>query len=337
MNRQTTLWAGSLLLACAIASPAKAAEPKLPRDGWVSWEVTAVDDAQAWCCFGNWQSSRNVERATCKLDGKSNGYGSRDNETTESVKIYARSTAGKLDRLQTLSASCPVESKTPVQSLADVTIEDSTRWLTNLVKQSGLDASSREPLSQAALAALAMHRGEPARDALAGFARDDSRYETRKWSVFWLSQVRGTEGADITSSVMFNDKVADVREHAAFALSQSKAPRVAPDLIKLGNTDKVGEVRAKAWFWLAQNGAPQAEAAIIAALRKDPDDNIREQAIFALSQLPDERAAKALIAAAEDTSLSREQRKRAVFWLSQSESDAALVYLDRVLTKTSTH
>jgi HEAT repeat protein len=288
------------------------------------------------CCFGSWQS-RNVERAACKLDGKSNGYGSRDDETTETVKVYARTTAGKLDRLQVLSGNCPVETKTPVQPLADVTIDDSTRWLANQVKQNGTDVSSHEPLSQAALAALAMHRGDPARDALAGFARDDSRYETRKWSVFWLSQLRGTEGADITSSVMFNDKVADVREHAAFALSQSKAPRVAPDLIKLGNTDKDGEVRAKAWFWLAQNGAPQAEAAIIAALRKDSDDSVREQAIFALSQLPDDRGARALIAAAEDTSLTREQRKRAVFWLSQSESDAALAYLDQVLTKTASH
>ena len=336
MSRQTALWAGSLLLACAIARPTQGAEPKLPRDGWVSWEVDAVDEAPAWCCFGSWQS-RDIDRATCKLDVKSNGYGTRHDEITETVKVYARSTGGKLDRLQVLSAGCPVETKTPVQLLADVTTDDSTRWLANQVKQSGVDVSSREPLSQSALAALAMHRGIPARDALGGFARDDSRHEMRKSSVFWLAQLRGTEGADITSSVMFNDKVAEVREHAAFALSQSKAPRVVPDLVRLGNTDKDGEVRAKAWFWLAQNGAPQAEAAIIAALRKDADDNVREQAIFALSQLPDERAAKALIAAAEDTSLSREQRKRAVFWLSQSESDAALVYLDQVLTKTATH
>jgi len=49
--------------------------------------------------------------------------------------------------------------------------------------------------------------------------------------------------------------------------------------------------------------------------------------------LPDERAARALIAAAEDQSLSREQRKRAVFWLSQSDSDAAQQYLEKVLAR----
>jgi len=63
---------------------------------------------------------------------------------------------------------------------------------------------------------------------------------------------------------------------------------------------------------------------------------VREQAVFALSRLPDERATQALIAAAEDRSLAREQRKRAVFWLSQSESSAALAYLDKVLAASTT-
>ncbi len=147
--------------------------------------------------------------------------------------------------------------------------------------------------------------------------------------------VRGAEGAEVTSSLMFGDANPEVRKHAAFALAQSKSPRVAADLIRLGNTDKVGDVRAKAWFWLAQKGAAEAEQAIGEALRKDADEDVREQAIFALSQLPDERATRALIAAAEDQSLTREQRKRAVFWLSQSRSDSAVAYLDRVLTKVS--
>jgi HEAT repeat protein len=144
--------------------------------------------------------------------------------------------------------------------------------------------------------------------------------------------MRGTAGADVTSSLMFNDKDAEVRKHAAFAITQSKSPRVAPDLIRLGNTDKDGDVRAQAWFWLAHTGAPTAEDAITAALKKDQDDHVREQAIFALSQLPDDRAPRALIAAAENQSLSHEQRKRAVFWLAQSKSDAAQAYLDKVLT-----
>jgi hypothetical protein len=334
-TRHALISASALLLASVVAPPAHSAEPKLPRDGWVSWEVAATEGAPDWCCFGSW-TQRNPPRAACKLDGHSNGYGNRHEETTDSVKVYARTAGGKIDRLQVLSATCPVETKTPVQPLADVSSDESARWLIAHVTKDGIDAVTREPIAEGALAALAMHRGDLASKALAGFARD-GRIETRKWAVFWLSQLRGTEGADVTSAVMFNDKDADVREHAAFALSQSGSPRVAPDLIRLGNTDEVGEVRAKAWFWLAQTGAPQAEDAIVAALRKDSDDDVREQAVFALSQLPDERATRALIAAAEDKSLAREQRRRAVFWLSQSDSNAALAYLDKVLAGASSH
>ena len=332
MNARAGSWHAALLLTVSV--PANAAEPTLPRDGWVSWQVAAVDGAPSWCCFSSW-NDRDPSRMTCNLDGGRNGYGIRHGDaTTDTVKVYARQSGGKLDRLQVVAAACPVETKTPIQPLGNVSEEDSIRWLVTRAKQDVPDAITGEPMGQSALAALAMHRGDAARDALAKFARDP-RVETRKWSVFWSSMVRGAEGADLASSVMFNDRDAEVREHAAFALAQSKAPRVAPDLIRLGNTDQASDVRSKAWFWLAHTGAPDAERAISAALRKDGDEEVREEAIFALSQLPDERATRALIGVAEDQSLAREQRRRAVFWLAQSEAPAAQAYLERVLARNA--
>lgn len=328
--------AASLLMAGSLATPARPAEPQLPRDGWSSWEVPAVDGAPAHCCFDTWKNG-NGSPVACKLDKRNNTFGTRDGDSpTDAVRLYARTTGGRLDSLHVYAARCPVEAKTPIQDLGSMTSDDSARFLIPLVKKDGRDAVNDRPLAEGALSALAMHRGDLARDSLATFARDP-RTEIRKQSVFWLSMVRGTEGADITSSVMFSDQDPEVRQHASFALSQSRSPRVAADLIKLGNTDKVGEVRAQAWFWLAQSEAPEAEQAINAALRKDSDDDVREQAVFALSQLPDERATRALIAVAEDRSLSREQRKRAVFWLSQSESDSAQAYLEKVLARVSAH
>ena len=323
---------GLVALSILESALAQGAGPKLPRDGWVSWQVPAVEGAPAWCCFSSW-NDRDPSRMACRLDGGTNGYGIHDGDrTTDAVKVYARMAGGKIDRLQALSASCPVETKTPVQALDPVSADDSVRWLTAQVKQQATDAVSGQPIGEGALAALALHRGDLARQALAGFARDPS-VETRKWSVFWLALVRGAEGADLTRSVMFNDPEDEVREHAAFALTQSKSTRVTQDLIRLGNSDKSGSVRAKAWFWLAQTGATEAEQALDAAIRKDPDDQVREQAIFALSRLPEERGTKALIAVAEDRSLPNEQRKRAVFWLSQSGTDAAQAYLEKVLAR----
>lgn len=326
--------AAALALVLVASVQSRAAEPTLPRDGWVSWEVPAVEGAPAWCCFDGRRGSNGPAEA-CNLDERNFSFGSRgEDETTSTARIYARSTGGKLDRLQALSASCPVVTKSPAQELGNVSVEESVRWLAAQVKQGRMDGGSREP-AESAMPALAMHRGDLARETLAGFARHDARFETRKKAVFWLAMMRGNEGADITSAVMLSDPNSEMRQHAAFALAQTKSPRVAADLIKLGNTDKVGEVRSKAWFWLAQTGVADAERAIGEAISKDPDGDVREEAVFALSQLPDERATRALIAAAENQSLTREQRKRAIFWLSQSRSDSALAYLDQVLAKLS--
>jgi hypothetical protein len=316
------------------ASPTRSAEPELPRDGWVSWEVAAVEDAPFYCCFENWRPAAN-ERKSCNLDGPRGGYGSRDNDgVTDSVKVYARLKGGKLEHLRALAAACPVETRTPIQQI-NLATDDSVRWLVAQTRQWEASGIKRESVGEHALAALAIHRGDLANQELASFARNSANGDVRKKAVFWSAVLRGAPGAELTRTMMFNDRDADFREHAAFAITLTKSPRIAADLIQLGNSDKVGDVRAKAWFWLAQTGATEAEAAIGAALRKDSDEDVREQAIFALSQLPDERATQALIAAAEDQSLSREQRKRAVFWLSQSESDSAQVYLEKVLTRSA--
>lgn len=314
-----------LACACAallMAAAAPAAELPLPKVGWASWQVEAVEGAKSFCCWSGWHDGPTGIKA-CDLDQDNQGHSTRDDETTDAVRVYARFANGKVERLRTLSASCPVKSKAPVQSLDGISTDDSARWVIEQVK--------RDDLEEHALASLALHRGDLAFNSLKGTARDDARFETRKHAVFWLAVLRGTAGADVVSSTLLSDRSAQMRQHAAFALTQSKSPRIAPDLIRAGNTDADGEVRAQAWFWLAHHGAPEAEQAIVAALRKDPDDNVREQAIAALAQLPDERATKALIAVTEDRSMSREQRKRALFWLAQSESTTALAYLDKVL------
>ena len=326
--------AASCVTQFALVSLAHAAGLQLPRDGWSSWEVAAVDDAPAWCCW-SW-NDRDMSAMSCRLDGDNGGYGSRNDATTDTVRVYARMAAGKVNRLHVFAAECPVVAATPIHEIGNVAPDDSAWWLIGLVTEGSAAADPRDETAENALAALAMHRTEVAGDGLAEIARE-SRTETRKHAVFWAAQLRGVEGADIASYAMFNDKDPDVREHAAFAMSQTGSPRAAADLIRQGNTDKDDDVRAQAWFWLAQTGALEAEGAIGAALRKDKDEHVRNQAIFALSQLPDERAPKALIAAAEDRSLSREQRKQAVFWLSESTSEVAQAYVEKVLERAATH
>jgi HEAT repeat protein len=333
MNAIQLIRAATLcLVSFALPPHAFSAELTLPRDGWASWQVPAVEDAPDWCCFNHWKD-RTATRQPCRLDSKHDSYGGRDGETTDSIRVYARLVAGKIDRLRALSATCPVQTDTEVQDLGTVSVDDSARSLAALVKRGELDAKTRARIADDALAALAIHRGAVARDALVRIARHDTRDENRKHAVFWLAHLRGREGAAIATSIMFGDADADIREHAAFAVSQSTSPHAATDLIRLATTDPVAKVRSHAWFSLSQTKSSATEGAIDAALRKEADSSVREQAIFALSQLPDERATRALIKVAEDKSLAREERKRAVFWLSQSESSTAQTYLEEMLAK----
>jgi len=315
-------------VAAVFAPGVPAAELIPPSDGWASWEVPAVDGAPDWCCW-----KENGVRGPCRLDGARNGYDDRG-ATTKTIRMYARFEAGKIERLRVLSASCPVQTETEVRDLGVFAADDSARWLAGLVRELELDAVASHRVGRAALRALAVHGGNVAFNTLSGIALNDEIDKRRKEAVFWLALLRGPEGADVATSVMFGDADADVRQHAAFAVSQSKSPRVAADLIRLATTDREPKVRGQAWFWLAMTGSPEADAAIGAAIRDDSSVQVRDQAIFALSRLPDERATRALIDIAEDASLPRELRKRAVFWLSQLESGAAQAYLEGVLAAT---
>jgi hypothetical protein len=316
------------LASLAFSSLGKAAEIKLPADGWASWEVAAVDGAPDMCCWNGMQQGA-AKRSACKLDNQRGNLGNVDNATTDAVRVYVRVAGGNIDRLRALSASCPVEAATPIRDLGSQDADVSARWLIANARRA--DVTKHESSRENALEVLGLHRGEVAYGELASVARGGKNQDERKTAMFWLAKGRGLAGATLITDLMFNDKDADVREHGAFAITVSQSPRIAQDLTRLGNTDKHGEVRAQAWFWLAQTGASESESAIGAALRNDTDDRVREQAIFALSQLPDDRGTRALIAAAEDQSLTREQRKRAVFWLAQSEKAAAQAYLEKVL------
>jgi hypothetical protein len=244
--------------ALAFAPAIDAADLPLPKDGWASWEVDAAERAPAFCCWDSWDTSVGKTQA-CDLDGNRQGFGTRGNARTDRVRVYARFKSGRLDRLRTLAAACPVESRTPIQILDGIATDDSVRWLMSL--------AGRDDLDHEVPSSLALHRGTLALDALKKMARHDPRAETRQHAVFWL----------------------------------------------------------------AQGGSTDVETNIQASLRTDPDGGVREHAMFALSMLPDGRATKALIAAAEDRSLPREQRKRALFWLAQSEAEGARQYLDEIL------
>jgi HEAT repeat protein len=251
------------------------------------------------------------------------------------MRIYARLSDGKLERIRALASSCPVRANGSIQDLGAVADDASARWLGKHLTADARDAEVGRRLRGDAMAALGAHRTDIAHATLVDIARKDERIEHRKDALFWLAQLRGRAGADVATSIMFEDANPQIREHATLAVAHSQSPRIANDLTRVGKTDASAQVRGQAWFWLGQKGFPETEQAIGAALRTEEDRHVREQAIFALSQLPAERATNALIAIAESRSLDREDRKRAIFWLAHEGSDSAVAYLDRIMASPS--
>jgi HEAT repeat protein len=64
----------------------------------------------------------------------------------------------------------------------------------------------------------------------------------------------------------------------------------------------------------------------------DVDREVKEQAVFALSQQPHAEGVPALIRIAR-THRDREVRRKALFWLGQSDDPRALALFEELLTK----
>lgn len=102
------------LASLALAPQAFSADLTLPRDGWSSWQVAAVGEAPDWCCWSDNSNFRDAPQTPCRLDRNHNGYGSRNDATTDVVRIYARTAGGRIDRLRVFSAGCSICTLGPV-------------------------------------------------------------------------------------------------------------------------------------------------------------------------------------------------------------------------------
>jgi hypothetical protein len=107
MSIQNLYKVASCLAGLVLASQANAAELTPPQDGWASWQVEAVEGAPALCCWSNWDK-REASNASCKLDDDRGNFGTRDNATTDAVRVYVRMAGGKVERLRAFSATCAV-------------------------------------------------------------------------------------------------------------------------------------------------------------------------------------------------------------------------------------
>lgn len=91
--------------------------------------------------------------------------------------------------------------------------------------------------------------------------------------------------------------------------------------------------RKQAVFWMSQAAGDRAAEGLRSLVTDDAEDQeVREQAVFALSQLPREEGVPILIRVAR-TNADPKIRRKALFWLGQSEDPRALALFEEILTK----
>ncbi|MGI8400261.1 MAG: HEAT repeat domain-containing protein [Gemmatimonadaceae bacterium] len=148
-----------------------------------------------------------------------------------------------------------------------------------------------------------------------------------------LGTVSAHEAADYLVSIAQTEK-GSMGSKAIFPATIADSAVIWPALLNLArNADVPRNTRTQSVFWLGQAAGDAATRGLNdLVLDNRIDREVREQAVFALSQRPRDEGIPALIAVAR-TNKDPEIRKKALFWLGQSNDPRALDLFEELLTR----
>lgn len=156
----------------------------------------------------------------------------------------------------------------------------------------------------------------------------------------WRSDASATDLGDVAPQQAVDYLISLARSGSAggreaiFPTTIANGVTVWPQLLQIARDDHAStSTRRDAVFWLGQAAGKAATADLVNLADTDTLDRaIREQAVFALSQQHNENAVSQLIHIAQ-TNRDPAIRKRAIFWLGQSNDPRALALFENLLTK----
>jgi HEAT repeat protein len=148
-----------------------------------------------------------------------------------------------------------------------------------------------------------------------------------------LGTVPAREVAEYLLSIAQTEK-GSMGGKAILPATLADSAEVWPTLVTMArNADLPRGTRTQSVFWLGQAAGEAATANLNSlVLDNSVDREVREQAVFALSQRPRDEGVPALIAVAK-TNKDPEIRKKALFWLGQSNDPRAIDLFEQLLTK----
>jgi hypothetical protein len=156
----------------------------------------------------------------------------------------------------------------------------------------------------------------------------------------WRSDAVATDLGDVSPQVaadyllsLAHDPQSSVAKRAIFPASIADGVTVWPTLMKIARDDGYQrDVRRDAVFWLGQLAGNAATAGLAELAASDTVDRaVRESAVFALSQQHDAGVPELIHIAR--TNRDPEIRRKAIFWLGQSNDPRALALFEDLLAK----
>ena len=147
----------------------------------------------------------------------------------------------------------------------------------------------------------------------------------------------GTVGAREAAAYLLSLAAQDegrVAEKAIFPAMLADSAVVWPDLLKIARQADISrKVRSSAVFWLGQAAGDAATRGLTDLVDDNgADHEVRETAVFALSQRPKDEGVPALIRIARQNR-DPDLRRKAIFWLGQSDDPRALDLFEELLTR----
>lgn len=244
-------------------------------------------------------------------------------EGQTAVVVLVRMESGRVDRLRVASPDCKLDGGgLPFYWINGVPADASVAWLKSQVKA--------QQMNQAILA-ISLHAGAAVDRAMDDLTSPNQPELVRGQTAFWLGTSRGAKGFEVLKRMLAGEQSDHVRGQIVFGMSLSKEPDALKTMIDTARNDKSPYVRQQALFWLAQKaGNRQAAEAIGDAVSNDADRSVKEHAVFALTQLPHDQGILLLINVAK-TNADPAVRKKALFWLGQSNDSRALDFIAQIL------
>jgi HEAT repeat protein len=190
---------------------------------------------------------------------------------------------------------------------------------------------SKDPeIQDKAVFALSQHESPRAQQAIRAYAeRADVPERVREKAIFWIGQHETADNAAFLRSLYRRLKSEDLKKKVLFSLSQMGGEDNGRWLLGIARDTSQGiEMRKQALFWAGQGGVSIGE--LVKLYGTVGDRAMREQLVFVYSQRDEPQALDQLIEIAKRDP-NPELRKRALFWLGQSDDSRAVQAIQDVL------